>query len=354
MDAVAAALRKAAREGLMPPGASILLAVSGGADSMALLYGAAEAAGGAGWRLAVGHVHHGWRGREADRDMAFVADHSRRLGLPFFSRRRDARGEARQFKLSPEAGARHARYAALAEMARASGSELIATAHQFDDRLESCLLARERRAGLAALAGPRARRADGVVRPLLEVSRAEILQDLENRGLAHRRDVTNGDLRLPRNRVRREIARLRGEHGPAFAELVEEVRRFSGARNILDREFVERVMPAIRRGPESVLADAAYLSSCALPLQRRAIEEVALPFAAPGRPAMTGNEREQILKRLATGRDFRFEAGRRIRFERRGRVLSVRAARRQALARRRGNNSPAGSVMLGAVKESLV
>lgn len=77
-------------------------------------------------------------------------------------------------------------------------------------------------------------------------------------------------------------------------------------------------------GPGGVIADAAYLSACPPALQRQAIEEAAAPFAARGRAPLTGREREEILRRLAEGRDFHFEAGRRIRFERRGPILSVR------------------------------
>ncbi|MDQ5871101.1 MAG: tRNA(Ile)-lysidine synthetase, partial [Acidobacteriota bacterium] len=73
MDPVIAALERAARNGLTPPRATILLAVSGGADSTALLFGAAGLAAAHDWRLSVAHVHHGWRGRDADRDLAFVA-----------------------------------------------------------------------------------------------------------------------------------------------------------------------------------------------------------------------------------------------------------------------------------------
>src|SRR5262249_3957309 len=130
-----AALEGSAARGLLPPGGAILLAVSGGADSMALLYGAAEGAPSQGLRLSVGHVHHGWRGREADRDRAFVRRHAGRLGLPFLSRRRDARAEARRWKLSPEAAARKIRYEALAEMAGEVEASAIATAHQRDDRI---------------------------------------------------------------------------------------------------------------------------------------------------------------------------------------------------------------------------
>ena len=113
MDPVRIALEEAVSRGLLPRGSTILLAVSGGADSLALLYGACETAPAASWRLAVGHVHHGWRGREADRDAAFVEEHARRLGLTFVCRRRDARAASRALGLSPEAGARHVRYEAL-------------------------------------------------------------------------------------------------------------------------------------------------------------------------------------------------------------------------------------------------
>lgn len=327
METVAEALSEAARKSLMPPGASILLAVSGGADSMALLVGAAELAPRWDWRLAVGHVHHAWRGREADRDEAFVGDWARRLGLPFAGRRRDAREEARRLGLSPEAGARHARYGALHEMARELRCGLTATAHQREDRIESYLLARQRRLSPLALAGPRARRQDGVVRPLLAVSRREILHFLRSRGIYFRRDATNGDLLLPRNRLRRTLALRTLERGERLlGRLAARVETLARRRDRLERDFDESVRPLLTAGPGAVLADAARLAQCPPELARLALEEAARPFARPGRPPMTGREREQVLARLAEGGNFRFEAGRRIRFERRGRTLTVRPA----------------------------
>jgi tRNA(Ile)-lysidine synthetase-like protein len=313
------ALRRAAREALLPPDAGVLLAVSGGADSLALLHACAEAAAELQWRLAVGHVHHGWRGRESDRDLAFVADHARRLGLPFLSRLRDARGEARRDGTSPEAGARSVRYAALHEMAREAGASRIATAHQKEDRIESWLLARARRGGISALAGPREVRDDGIVRPFLAVSREEILAYLRGRGLAWRRDASNGDLRLARNRVRREIAAASGQTRAAWEE---ESVRAAARRDSLDREFAEKGAPALRRGPGSTLVDARALAGLDPELIRRAIEQASLPFARSGRPPMTGREREQILRRIEAGGDFRFEAGRRIAVSRTGGILT--------------------------------
>ena len=319
---------------------------------MALLHGAVRQAGVHRWRLAVGHVHHGWRPGEGDRDSTFVADHARRLGLPFFLRRVDARGGARELKLSPEAGARMLRYEALLEMARESGTPFVATAHQLDDRLESYLIARSRRTRGAALAGPRRSRQDGIVRPLLDVTRAQILAFLGSIGMSWRRDSTNGDLRLSRNRARRELARIAREGGDAaISDLRAEVLRLDAERERLEREFEEKFLPLIHAGPGAMIADADELSRLESGLQRRAIDEMAAPFAAPGRAPVTGREAEQILQRIGQGGDFRFEAGRRVRFERRGRIL--RAARAGASPARGSNNSPAESVILRAsdVKE---
>ena len=292
---------------------------------MALLAGAAELETQLGWRLAVGHVHHGWRGQEADRDLIFVRDSARRLGLAFASRRRDAREEARRLRLSPESGARHARYAALHEMARELGCFLIATAHQREDRIESYLLARARRLSTIALAGPRARRQDGVVRPLLSVSRREILEFLGRRGIPFRRDASNGDLSLARNRVRRALARRTEERGHAIlGRLAARVEAAALRRERIERLFDDAVSPLLSAGPGAVLADAEALASQAPELVRLALEAASRPFARPGRPPLTGREREQILDRLVAGGVFRFVAGRRIRFERRGGALTVR------------------------------
>ena len=306
----------------MPDGGSIVLAVSGGADSMALLHAAADLAPEIRWTLSVAHVHHGWRGRDADRDLAFVAGHTRRLGLPFFHRRRDARGEARLLGLSPEAGARRVRYEALLEMALEAQASRIATAHQRDDRVETHLLAKQRKGGLASLAGPREVRADGVVRPLLWVSRRQILDFLATRQIVWRRDASNGDLSLARNRLRRQLV-FRAEDTEALAHRVEVLAR---RREELDLAFERDVRPALAFGRNVVIAAAPLLESSPPDLARKAILECAMPFARPGRPPFTGREREQIIALLASGRDFRFEAGRRIRFRRRGDRFSVRLA----------------------------
>ena len=350
MDPVTTALANSAEKGLMPQGASILLAVSGGADSMALLYATADLAPTTGWRLSVAHVHHGWREREADRDLLFVAGRARRLGLPFFSRRRAAREESRRLGLSPEAGARRVRYHALLEMAVEAGASLIATAHQRDDRIESHLLAKRRKGGLASLAGPRESRADGVVRPLLAVTRAQIREFLEGRALSFRRDASNGDLRLDRNRLRREMSKIEERELEAIARRVEGLARL---RDRVDGDFESTIRPAILVGENVVVASAALLQRSTAELRRRAVLECAARFSVPGKLPLTGRERERIVGLLASGADFRFEAGRLIRFRRRGERFEVRRAP-EARRRKKGNNRGDASVILGDRRESLV
>jgi tRNA(Ile)-lysidine synthase len=326
MDALRSALLRAADTGLIPRGSSILLAVSGGPDSTALLHAAAELTSETAWSLSVAHVHHGWRGRDADRDLAFVAGLAKRLLLPFLHRRRDARAEARRLGLSPEAAARRVRYDALREMSREAGATRIATAHQRDDVVETHLLATERKGGLASLAGPRERRADGVVRPLLGVSRCEILEFLTSRRFAWRRDASNGDLSLARNRVRRELV-IQDVNVEALSRRVEALAR---RREELDAAFERNIRPALAFGRNVVIAAAPLLETSPAELARKALLECAVPFARPGRPPFTGREREQIVALLASGRDFRFEAGRRIRFRRRGARFSVRLSPAEA------------------------
>jgi tRNA(Ile)-lysidine synthase len=208
-------------------------------------------------------------------------------------------------------------------MAKEAQAVRVATAHQRDDRTESLLMALERGAGLAAAAGPTVCREDGVVRPLLAVSRPEILDFLARREITYRRDSTNGDLSLQRNRVRRALGRLARARPDALSVLQNQADRLGAERERIEIDFQAKVRPRLATAPGSVVADAEFLAGCPTPLLRRALEEAARPFAQPGRAPLTGREREQILARLQEGVNFRFEAGRRIRFERRGRLLTV-------------------------------
>ncbi len=205
LDTVARALGE---QGLCDGVRRLLVAVSGGRDSVALLLALHELLRGA-TALTVGHVHHGLRGTEADADMAFTEELAAARGLPFVAARvtLPRRPGARSY----EAPARAARYEAFARWARELDLDAIATGHTADDQVETVLLRLLRGAGIAGLCGiPPARPLAGaaacrLIRPLLGVTRADTTAFLAARGARFRDDASNLDARIPRNRLRAEI-----------------------------------------------------------------------------------------------------------------------------------------------------
>jgi tRNA(Ile)-lysidine synthase len=205
VDAVRAAV---ARHRLWEPGVRVLVAVSGGPDSVALLHALACLRAEQRLALIVAHVHHGLR-PEADRDAEFVCELAARLDCPVAVER--VRVASRPGR-SPEIAARAARYAALARAARAAGAARIATAHTADDQVETVLMRLLQGAGPRGLAGiPPVR--GRVVRPLLAVDRAAVLAHLQAHGLPFVEDATNRDVTIPRNRIRHELLPLLAAHG---------------------------------------------------------------------------------------------------------------------------------------------
>jgi len=183
------------------PGQRVLLAVSGGGDSVGMVALFLSAAPRPALRLGLAHVHHRLRDAEADRDEAFVHHLAARLDLPFFSLRlagKPAKGE------SVEAWARDERYAALESLRFDEGYDWVATAHQIEDQAETLLMRIWRGTGLDGLSGiwPVA---DRVVRPLLDFRAEELRQAAHECGLPFVEDSSNRDRKLVRNRVRREL-----------------------------------------------------------------------------------------------------------------------------------------------------
>jgi len=193
---------------------AVLVAVSGGADSVALLHVLVAL----GQRVAAAHVHHGLRGADADADMASVAVLAHALGVRFAGARVDA---AARDGRSKEARARGLRYEALEQLRRAGGYAHIATAHHLEDQAETVLLRAVRGTGIAGLAAIRPSLAGGrVLRPLLALRRSDLRAYLSARGIGFREDASNADLSIPRNRLRAEVLpALESIHPGATARL---------------------------------------------------------------------------------------------------------------------------------------
>jgi tRNA(Ile)-lysidine synthase len=190
----------------IPRDARLLLAVSGGADSVALLHAVAGLAGqdGRRWDVVVGHVNHGLRGTESDEDERFVCRLAKGVGAEVEVARSDVAPLAAERGLSIETAAREERYRLLWAMLDRAGAHTILTGHTEDDQAETLLLHLLRGAGPSGLGAMR--KSPGfLVRPLLAVSKETILDYIQHHGLPYRLDSSNLDLRHMRNRVRREV-----------------------------------------------------------------------------------------------------------------------------------------------------
>lgn len=189
--------------GLLNRGQHVLIAVSGGPDSIALLCLLHRLK--ISWRLTLTAVHcnYGLRGDESDADQAFVESVCRRLDIPLRTIKLEVRNRARG--LSLQAAARDLRYRAMHEMAQQCGADRIAVGHTADDQAETVLLWMLRGAGLTGLSGMPACREDIVIRPLYETRRGELLAYLSGESVSFRQDSTNGKPIYLRNRIRQEV-----------------------------------------------------------------------------------------------------------------------------------------------------
>lgn len=195
-------VRDAFRRGRwLAPGETVLAAVSGGADSMALLHALRRLAPAANWRVAAAHVNHGLRGEEADRDEAFVRCQCAAWGVPLFVHRADVAAEAAAQGEGLEEAGRRVRYAFFEELCAREGFARVATAHTASDNVETLLLHLARGSGLRGMGGIRPAMGR-VIRPLLDCSREEIEAYCRENAIPFVTDGTNADAAYSRNRIR--------------------------------------------------------------------------------------------------------------------------------------------------------
>jgi tRNA(Ile)-lysidine synthase len=190
------------------PGMRIAVAVSGGADSVALLRALLLAAPEIGLVLSVAHVHHGIRGADADADAEFVAALAVDHGLVFHRRDVDTPAAAKENRETVEEAARNLRYAWFRELLASGEAEAVVTAHTLDDQAETVLHKLLRGAWTEGLGGihPKISETKGaILRPFLGVRRAEIESWLHSLGQSWREDATNADTAFTRNRLRHEL-----------------------------------------------------------------------------------------------------------------------------------------------------
>lgn len=262
---------------LISPGDRVGVAVSGGADSVALLRILHGAQAKLGVKLVVAHFDHSLRGAESDADAEFAASLARKLVLPFVLDREDVAAAARRNKWNLEDAARRLRYAFFERLIREGQVTRMAVAHTADDQAETVLAHLIRGTGPTGLGGiyPIA---GNVVRPLLAVRREELRAYLRDLAQEWREDTTNLDVSRLRARVRaRLIPTLEREFSPRVVERLNELARLSREEQAFWEAIIEERFSALvrRQGAEFSIRASDLLA----------------PVAAPAMPDATKRER---------------------------------------------------------------
>jgi tRNA(Ile)-lysidine synthase len=285
------------------PGASVLVAVSGGADSTALLFLLhALKKRCAIRRLAVAHVNHGLRGRDSDGDETFAASLARRLRVPFFLKTLSGRS---LHSPGMEAWARGERYKFFLEVKARERYDCIATGHTADDQAETVLFRIMRGAGLRGLRGVLAKRDDGVIRPIIDLRREELVAWLGPQGINFRHDSSNDDCNFQRNRMRLEVLpeierREKGSRG-LLLRIAEEAQ---GIWDSVQPRIGKWVSLFVKRSDKTFIVDKAGLADAF-----HASEGLRMLFDHYGIPTDSPHIDEVINNTARTGREYLLPGG---------------------------------------------
>lgn len=244
---------------MLTPGSHILCAVSGGADSVCLLHWLKGRAAEDGFTLTAAHFDHRLRGAESQRDAAFVEKLCKEWKVPCVVGTGDVSGEAARRGTGIEETARALRYDFLEETAEKLGADLIATAHNANDNVETMLLHLIRGSGLQGLTGIRPRRGK-LIRPFLTTSRAEILAYLKEHQLPHVEDSTNADTAYARNKLRHQVIPLLEELNPALIQRLSDTVGYLRA----DNDYLTAQAMAAVRGAEPTVTGGLVLPADAI------------------------------------------------------------------------------------------
>ena len=277
---------------LFRAGDRVCVAISGGADSTALLLALVEANAAKeplGVVLSVAHVHHGLRGAEADADEAFVRELCERLAVPLTVFHVDTAARQAAEREGLEEAARELRYEALRGLLAEGRVDAIATAHTLDDQAETVMMKLLRGAWTEGLGGisPELQEtgnrkqetgagagAGRVVRPLLGVRRSEVEAFLRARGQGWRTDSSNRDLELTRNRVRHELMPVLRSFNPCVDELLANMAAIARDEEAHWEAELRRLLPQVVlpgkpvRGGGRAVSTAVGEAACALEIER--------------------------------------------------------------------------------------
>ncbi len=245
---------------LISPDQGLVVAVSGGPDSVCLLHILSRLKGELGMRLHVAHLNHQLRGADADADAQYVADMAHQMGIPATIEQRDVAAYQAQQHLSLEEAAREVRYNFLAEVAMSIGVGRIAVGHTLDDHIETVLMHIIRGTGTRGLRGLQpltewrsTSNSPSIIRPLLEISREEIAGYCARHQLKPRFDASNLSLSLLRNRIRHQLLPLLKTYNRRIAEALLRTARIASDGIAFMDEQVAQVWDEIAQRQENIV-----------------------------------------------------------------------------------------------------
>ena len=223
-------VRETLKKAGIEPEDTILVACSGGPDSVALLVALYRLGMDSplGLKLSVAHYDHGLRGEESRRDARFVRDLAHTLEVPFYQGRGNVKAHAHIQGITIQEAARDLRYAFLRAVRKKTGIKWIATAHTMDDQAEEVVLRLIRGAGLSGLAGIPLKTNDMIIRPLLYIEKKEIMAFLKDSGQSFCEDSSNIDPKYMRNRIRHQLIPLLKEINPSFLNAIKRTTQVLG------------------------------------------------------------------------------------------------------------------------------
>lgn len=326
------------------PGDRVAVAVSGGADSVALLVAMSDARAETGVVVSAIHVHHGLRGAEADGDAEFVADLAKQLDVSLRTEHGDVAALAAERGRGIEEAARALRYRCFHELLRSREIDVVATAHTLNDQAETVLMKLMRGAwteGLGGIAPVVEVEGGRIVRPLLAVSRVEIVAFLEERGQPWRQDSTNQELTFTRNRVRYTLLPQMKEFQPRIAEQLARLAAVARDEEAWWSRELARVLPGVllpgkavrgggranstKPGEASVAIELERLRAMHPALARRVLRAAAEQAGV----GLSFDQTEALLDLVKTGE----RTGKRGKLELGGGVAAERTVRELRLAR---------------------
>jgi tRNA(Ile)-lysidine synthase len=268
-------------EKLVTPGSLIVVACSGGADSLALLYALRFLCYGAKILLPdiylhVAHLDHGLRGDEGISDAAFVESQADKLGLPV-TIGTITESERSAWQGSIEASARNARYQFLREVARIHGAKYIALGHTLDDQAETILMHFIRGSSIDGLSGMRVS-SDDLIRPMLGLRRKDTVSYCQDLHLEPRQDYTNTDLSYTRNRVRLELLPLLETYSAGISERLTRNAAFIAADSDYLNTIADCIWPAIvhHEDESAIILDRPALSTQPFSIRARLLRQAIL------------------------------------------------------------------------------